>query len=245
MTASFDIIVVMAKSPIPGAVKTRMCPPLHPTQAASLAKALLGDTTTAASATGASVWCAVAGPPAPVAAVVDSGIRLVRQRGAGLAERLCAAQMLAFGAGARRVLLLGADCPTADTMYLTSALRALDDVDVAIGPAHDGGYVLLASSKPTPELFAGVSMGTAMVLRQTLAAAAAGREQCFCCLHVMTSTCGPTLTWLSRVGNSRRRIEPWRGFRKLVADDLPPVLNELLSGVADDMPPVAAIPSSH
>lgn len=245
MTAAFDIIVVMAKSPIPGAVKTRMCPPLHPTQAASLAEALLGDTTNAASATGASVWCAVAGPPAPVAAVVDSGIRLVRQRGAGLAERLCAAQMLAFGAGARRVLLLGADCPTADTMYLTSALRALDDVDVAIGPAHDGGYVLLASSKPTPELFAGVSMGTSMVLRQTLAAAAAGPRTVLLLppRHDIDVRADLDVAFARGQLAHAHRTMAW--VSQLVADDLPPVLGEVVSGVAADMPPAAATPSSH
>ena len=172
-----DTIVVMAKSPVAGRVKTRMCPPLDPRQAASLAAALLGDSADAACATGASVWCAVDGAAAPVAAVVDPGIRLVRQRGADLAERLSAAQTSAFEAGARRVLLLGADCPTADTRYLVSALRALDDADVVIGPAHDGGYVLLAASQPTPELFAGVAMGTPRVLRQTLAAAAVSRRR--------------------------------------------------------------------
>ena len=167
-----DVIVVMAKSPAPGRVKTRMCPPLGRTQAASLAEALLGDTVVAAQATSASVWCAVSGSHALVAPLVGSSVRLFQQRGADLGQRLCAAQLAAFEAGARRVLLLGADCPTAEGAYLTSALRALDSADVVIGPARDGGYVLLATQRPTPQLFAGIDMGTPRVLRQTLVAAA-------------------------------------------------------------------------
>jgi rSAM/selenodomain-associated transferase 1 len=172
MSCGQDVIVLMAKSPSPGCVKTRMCPPLEPAQAAAVAEALLLDTADAARATGAAVWCAVAGERGRVAALLGPDIELIPQRGRDLGERLAAAQADAFASGAHRVLLLGADCPTADSDYLRTAFARLESAGVVVGPAHDGGYVLLAASAPTPGLFDQIEMGTETVLRQTLAAAA-------------------------------------------------------------------------
>ncbi len=172
MRCGQDVIVVLAKSPSPGRVKTRMCPPLAPAAAAAVAEALLLDTVDAARATGATIWCAVAGERSCVAALLGPGVDLISQRGRDLSERLAAAQADAFAAGARRVLLLGADCPTADSDYLRTAFARLEDTEVVVGPAHDGGYVLLAASAPSPGLFDEIDMGTEAVLRQTLAAAA-------------------------------------------------------------------------
>ncbi len=168
-----DAVVVVAKAPVAGKVKTRLCPPLSAVEAADVAAALLADAAGNAASGGAAVWCAYLGDPAVVRGVVGRSVRLLPQRGCGLADRLAAAQADVFAAGAARVVLLGADCPTVEPAYLAAALAALDRTDVALGPAADGGYTLLAASRPTPELLCGVPMSTATVLDDTLRRAAA------------------------------------------------------------------------
>lgn len=169
---SGDVIGVIAKTPAVGAVKTRMVPPLTASQAAALAADLLADTVSLARSTGAAVWCVHAGAAGPLRGLLGAGAGLHPQRGEGLAERLAAAQHDLFAAGHGRVLLLGADCPTVRPGDLALAFAVLDGVEVALQPATDGGYTLLAARRPTPELFAGVPMGTAQVLAATLARAA-------------------------------------------------------------------------
>ncbi len=170
-----DAVAVIAKAPTPGTVKTRLCPPLTLEEAAAVATALLLDSYDSATAAGGDVWCAFTGDEAALRAVLPPGARLLRQRGTDFAERLANAQSDLFGLGYDRVVLYGADCPTVDAAYLRTALAALDDADVVLGPATDGGYTLLASADPTPALFAGVAMGTDRALGDTLARAASAR----------------------------------------------------------------------
>lgn len=74
-----------------------------------------------------------------------------------------------FQAGAQRVLLLGADCPTLPRAHVTEALESLEGHDVAIGPAEDGGYCLIAARQPTPwPLFEPLPWGGGQVLDETL-----------------------------------------------------------------------------
>lgn len=172
-------VVVMAKSPVPAQVKTRLVPPLTAVEAAHVAEALLHDTVANALATGAEVVVCLAGPAAPVRDLLAdldpaAAIHLRPQRGATFADRLIAAQHEAFAAGAVQVLLLAADCPTAGPALLRAAFGALARHDGAICRAHDGGYALLATATPTPRLFEGIAMGTDSVHAQTVARAAEG-----------------------------------------------------------------------
>lgn len=167
----------MAKSPQPGQVKTRMVPPLDHEQAADIASALLRDTVANALACRAEVVVSLAGPPGLLQAFfadLDGGGAVVirPQHGATFADRLAAAQAEAFDAGAARVLLLAADCPTADPGLLTQAFDALDHHHGAISRAHDGGYALLSTGAPSPRLFDGIQMGTDTVHAETVARAA-------------------------------------------------------------------------
>jgi rSAM/selenodomain-associated transferase 1 len=166
-------IGLIAKSPVAGEVKTRLCPPLSPAEAATVAADLLLDTASNAAATGHAVVCVHHGEADPLRALLGPRIALLAQRGDGLGARLAAAQADLHGQGHDRVLLLGADCPTADPDLLRVALAALDDADVVFGPAADGGYTMIGTRAPTPHLFPGVAMGTAAVLEQTLALARA------------------------------------------------------------------------
>lgn len=170
MSPTRGVIGVIAKAPLAGEVKTRLCPPLTHAEAAGVAGALL-DTLGNARATGHTVCCVHAGPASALLPHTD-GAPLLAQRGRGLAQRLAAAQEDLHAAGHQRVLLLGADCPTVDAAYLDGVLERLDSVDVVLGAAADGGYTLIASKRVEPALFA-VQMSTERVLDETRARAAA------------------------------------------------------------------------
>ncbi|HSH28161.1 MAG TPA: TIGR04283 family arsenosugar biosynthesis glycosyltransferase, partial [Wenzhouxiangella sp.] len=75
-----------------------------------------------------------------------------------------------FDRGARRVVIIGCDCPENRSDTLARAFELLENESCVIGPAHDGGYYLIGLNRPQPELFHGIDWGTAQVLEQTLAA---------------------------------------------------------------------------
>jgi uncharacterized protein len=171
------VIVVFAKRPEPGAVKTRMCPPLTLEQAAVLYAAMLDDvlTTTAAAAASASAvsWLAVH-PPDAVSDLerrCPPGFRVCAQRGADLAERMEHAVASAAAEGFTRVLLRGSDNPSLPGAMLERGLAALEHADLVVGPDRDGGYGWVALRAPAPGLFTH-PMSTDTVLADTLARAA-------------------------------------------------------------------------
>lgn len=164
-------VALMIKAPVPGEVKTRLCPPLSPAQACEVAEALVADVLATVHAVDLPVWVAYAGSLEPVRAVVGPDLPAVAQRGADLGTRLVACQRDVFAAGLNRLVLLGGDVPTVDPGLLTEAVERADHADVVLGPARDGGYTLMVTHRPTPELFDGVAMGTDRVLTQTLARA--------------------------------------------------------------------------
>lgn len=164
-------IAVIAKAPVAGRVKTRMQPPLSPGEAADLAAAMLGDVTVAAQATGATVWWSHAGPRELIAPLRPARVRLLRQQGTGLGERLAHTHRVLHERGHARVVVVGADCPTVDADELTATIRLLDDHDAVIGPASDGGYTLLGTTVCAPALFSDVPMSTAHTATDTIAVA--------------------------------------------------------------------------
>lgn len=161
MTAAADAqVVLLAKAPVPGQVKTRLTPPYSPDQAARLAEAALHDTVTAVLAAGvAHRVLALDGDPGPW---VGSGLSVVPQRGAGLDERIAHALTDAWGARPLPVLLIGMDTPQLTASLLDGAVGRLLDagVDAVLGPADDGGFWALGMRHPRPEHLLGVPMST-------------------------------------------------------------------------------------
>src|SRR5439155_3116666 len=145
-----------AKAPVPGRVKTRLCPPCTARQAADIAAAALADTLAAAGATPAErhtiVLCGQYEPPA--------GWRRVAQRGDGLAARLANG----FADTARphtATLLIGMDTPQVTPTLLGAVAAGLADADAVLGPAEDGGWWALALRDPADaEALRGVPMST-------------------------------------------------------------------------------------
>ena len=136
-------LLVIAKAPVPGRVKTRLCPPCTADQAAAVAEAALADTLDA-------------GRDAPVVRrtivlsgtmATPAGWRTVRQRGAELGERLAHA----FADTARpgmASLLIGMDTPQVNAALLAGIVAALDHADAVLAPAVDGGWWALALRDP-------------------------------------------------------------------------------------------------
>lgn len=150
-------LLVIAKAPVPGRVKTRLCPPCSPTQAARLAEAALVDTLAAVAATPASRHVLVLdGEPGPW---VPAGFAVVEQCGGGLGDRLAHAFDDAFATAPGPVVLVGMDTPQVTPMHLARATARLDgDHDAVVGAAPDGGYWLIGLARPHPDAFAGVPM---------------------------------------------------------------------------------------
>ena len=164
------LLIQFAKAPETGAVKTRMLPHLSRHQARELHAELVLWTCRRLTAAGlGAVELAVAGDTGyPLfRECLASGVSAIyRQQGGDLGERMYRAMR---GGLARfdRVILVGSDCPWIDRPYLQAALEALESAPLVLGPALDGGYVLIAARQVRPELFSRISWGTAAVLAET------------------------------------------------------------------------------
>jgi rSAM/selenodomain-associated transferase 1 len=159
-------LIVIAKAPVAGRVKTRLCPPCTPEQAADLARASLQDTLHAAARSSAGRRIVVLdGEPGPW---LPSGFEVIPQRGDGLEERLAAA----FGDVGEAAFLVGMDTPQLTPELLDAGLAAVTSGDSAFGAALDGGYWGLGLRTPDAAVFAGVPMSssrTGVVQRAQLA----------------------------------------------------------------------------
>jgi hypothetical protein len=144
-------LLVIAKQPVPGRVKTRLVPPCSYEQAAALAEAALADTLhTVRIAPAARRILVLEGEPGPW---LPPGFDVVPQCGGPLDERLAAA----FAAVSGPALLIGMDTP-----QVTAGLLAVDwgAADAVFGPAADGGFWALGLRVPDPALLRGVPMST-------------------------------------------------------------------------------------
>jgi len=147
-------LLVIAKAPVAGRSKTRLCPPCSPAQAAGLAQAALDDTLAAVASTpGVRRRVLVLdGAPGPW---LPQGFDVVAQRGEGLAERLAHA----FDACGGPALLVGMDTPQLTPALLAAGLQALrDGAESVLGLAPDGGYWAIGLQRPDPAVFDGVPM---------------------------------------------------------------------------------------
>lgn len=88
-----------------------------------------------------------------------------------LGERMQLAFQSAFEMGSQRVVTIGIDCPELDSATLAQAFQALQNHDLVLGPATDGGYYLIGLRSLIPKLFNGIDWGTNQVFRQTMAIA--------------------------------------------------------------------------
>ena len=177
-----DRLVVFARAPILGAVKTRLVPPLSNEQALSLHRALVEDTLERLTPVGGNAlerWLYLSGPLASQDALeIPSAWTLALQNGDDLGSRMESAFRDALEEEeSGKMVLLGSDSPTLPLEYVGQAFKELVDREVVLGPAEDGGYYLVGCSTFVPELFRDIDWGTDRVLAQSKDALAnANRE---------------------------------------------------------------------
>lgn len=173
MTLPRDHLAVFARTPVAGACKTRLIPHLGPHGAAAVACQLgrhtlaEADAWRAAAATDGAVTLWLAGEPADLPTTWKTTATLAAQPAGDLGQRLEAAIQTEFDRGAQRVVVIGTDCPGVDRHRLADAFRALDQTDVVLGPALDGGYTLIGLRHPHPELFRQMPWSTEHLLHAT------------------------------------------------------------------------------
>lgn len=169
-------LVIFAKAPVPGQVKTRLCPPLTPDEAATLHGSFVIDmlerTKVAASKLKLPLDRYLACAPSSTLVFFKimeerQGVKLIDQVGDDLGARMEQAFATLFGKGYQRVFIVGTDVPSLPLDHYQQALALLDTHDVVLGPALDGGYYLIGLKQPRPELFAGISWSTDHVLATT------------------------------------------------------------------------------
>jgi rSAM/selenodomain-associated transferase 1 len=167
------LLIIFAKEPQPGEVKTRLSPPLSLKEAAQLYHSFLLDIleemarvpevrlAVAFSPLGAQVFFRRLTPP---------GTDLFPQEGADLGERMARAFARGFAAGFGPVMLRGSDVPDLPAAVVSEAREALaaGQAQVVLGPCPDGGYYLVALAEPQPLLFQGPAWSSSTVLTDTL-----------------------------------------------------------------------------
>jgi rSAM/selenodomain-associated transferase 1 len=168
---SSTLLIQFARAPVAGRVKTRMLPVLTARQAYDLhCELVLWTSATLAGSGLGDVELSVAGgcDHALFEQCRELGIsRMSQQRGADLGERMY--QAIRDGLQRyKKVILVGSDCPAIEVAYLQQALLALDTAPLVLGPAEDGGYVLIGAREIDAEIFTGIPWGTGQVYAGTV-----------------------------------------------------------------------------
>lgn len=192
-------ILIFAKAPVPGEVKTRLIPVLGADGAARLAAQMLEQTLEAAAAAAVGPVELCTDVPVDPPQRPDIATPVLSLQGDGdLGERLSRAAKRIVEEAGEPLLMIGSDCPELDGGRLRAAAAALDDHDAVILPAADGGYVLLGLKRFDTSLFNDIAWSTNQVAAETI-----GRIR--------------SLDWSLHVGETLRDVdEPddlaWAGY---------------------------------
>jgi len=168
-------LVVMAKAPLPGMVKTRLAQSLPVEAVTALYRCFLNDTMALARSL-STVEVAIMCPASDVdeltrLAHIQGVVGVVAQKGEGLAAGLTSVFAHFAAPGRQRVVAFNSDSPHLPASVLGSAFAALTGHDVVVGPTHDGGYYLVGAKAAHPGLFDGDGIGTNSALDSLLARA--------------------------------------------------------------------------
>jgi uncharacterized protein len=174
-SGSDRVLVIMAKAPRPGSVKTRLVPSLSPAAVTAFYCCLMDDTLALARSLG-DVEVAIMCPDTDVnelAQLAGSAASVVAQKGEGLAAGLTSVFAHFAKDHQRRTIAFNSDSPHLPRSVLEDAFETLAAHDVVVGPTHDGGYYLVGARASHPALFAGDGMGTSSALDRLLSRARA------------------------------------------------------------------------
>jgi uncharacterized protein len=171
--ASDCTLVIMAKAPRRGVVKTRLAGSLPPDAILGLYRCFLEDTLELAQSLDGieTAMMSPAGDVEELSSIAGRGVRVVAQTGNGLAAALTAV-FEHFAVDGRRVVAFNSDSPHLPLSILQQAFEALTSCDLVVGPTYDGGYYLVGATAHHPDLFASAALGTTSALETLLARAA-------------------------------------------------------------------------
>ncbi len=169
-----DRLVVLARYPEPGKVKTRLIPALGAEGAAALYRSMAEYTMQTARNLAekgkiSQQVCFCGGNQAAMRSWLGPGAGYFPQVQGDLGERMAAVFQEAFAGDAQRVVIVGTDCPGLSEKIIQQAFTALETAEIVLGPADDGGYYLVGLAVEEPRLFAGIYWGTDVVFEQTMA----------------------------------------------------------------------------
>lgn len=164
------LLVVTAKAPVAGEVKTRLVPPLSLEMAARFYRCCLEDTVEKVSRLSGIRGALAYTPPegrAYFEAWVPAGLRLFPQEGGDLGARMLGCFEWGRREGVERLALLGADLPHVPPGVLERGFEFLEEADLVLGPATDGGYYFIGAKAPHPPLFQDMAWGGPGVFQET------------------------------------------------------------------------------
>jgi len=167
------LLVIMAKAPKPGAVKTRLTPRLSLQAVTAFYRCLLDDTLALARSL-VGVEIAIMCPDSDVnelASLTGQGVRVVAQKGEGLAAGLTSVFAHFVEGPQRRIIAFNSDSPHLPRSIIEEAFETLRAHDLVVGPTDDGGYYLVGAKASHPTLFSGGGMGTSSALERLLSRA--------------------------------------------------------------------------
>lgn len=163
-------IIIFTRFPIAGKAKTRLIPALGYEGAAQFQRKMTEYTVRQALNTGGKIEIRyTGGTELQMREWLGENLKYVEQGDGDLGKRMNNACKAHFKSGAKRVLIIGSDCPDNRTNNMVEAINLLKNNSCVIGPATDGGYYLIGMNRFNSSLFSGIDWGTDSVLRQTLA----------------------------------------------------------------------------
>jgi uncharacterized protein len=165
-----EVVLIFQKNEVLGKVKTRLAAGVGEEQALEIYRQLLAKTYLALRDVSVS-FTTYFSEFIPYNPIHSAENKLV-QVGHDLGERMKNAFAENFESGMEKVVLIGTDCPSLEGIHLSQAFEALDQSDLVLGPARDGGYYMIGMKRRADFLFEGITWSTELVLSQTLALAA-------------------------------------------------------------------------
>ena len=173
MERNYCHLLVFARMPKAGANKTRLIPAIGAENATRVYRQLVERTLSQARQLASEQGCQVTvcftgGMACEIQSEFGDDLAYGEQVGSSLGDRLQYATKSAFDAGAKRVVVIGTDCPSLTSNDMKAAFEQLESHDVVIGPALDGGYYLIGLNADHATLFADVDWSTSVVFEQTL-----------------------------------------------------------------------------
>jgi uncharacterized protein len=171
-----DRLIIFTRYPEPGKAKTRLIPALGDVAAADLHRQMTEQTLDRVKLLQQShpvsveVWFA-GGDRDRMQTWLGADLQYQPQPEGDLGSRMRQAFQVGFDRGVKASIIVGTDCPELTVAVLTAAFQALQQTDLVLGPATDGGYYLIGLRRSAPELFESISWSTERVFQQTVAVA--------------------------------------------------------------------------